>query len=221
MVYEDENIIVIFKPKGLDIHSGASGDNCVSRLLAYLDFQPGQSLSFTPAFSSRLDRNTQGLVTAAKNAPALRELNRLVREHRIKKEYRAVLCGKMQPPKGTIIKYLSRGEGGERVRVSDIPLEGYRKSETRYRTLSLNGELSTVEIDLITGRKHQIRAVFAHAGCPVLGDTKYGSRQMNIKYGKKSQELTAFRLTFFPEKDSPLAYLYGKRVEAEENYEER
>ena len=221
MVYEDENILIVYKPQGLVVHDDDhdTSDTLIARVLHYLykkgSYTPQSEQSFTPALCNRLDRNTSGLVIAAKNAAALREMNRLIREDRIHKSY---LCITVSPPpkkQDTIRAYHMKPQNGKTVKISSRKLDGYKEIITGYNVLSRNENLCLVKIDLITGRTHQIRAHMAFVGAPLLGDDKYGKPDINRKYNAKYQQLCAYRLVFEPEKDSSLGYLSGKRFTCE------
>ncbi len=222
IVYEDNNILIVFKPIGLVVHDDdrKSEDTLIDRVLHYLYksgvYVPEKENSFTPALCNRLDRNTCGLVIAAKNSAALREVNRLIRENRIHKSYLCI-TSKTPPRKhDTLHAYHYRPDGCKTVKISEKKLEGYHEIITKYNVLSVNGKLSLVKIDLITGRTHQIRAHMAFIGAPLLGDNKYGNIAINKRYNVKYQQLCAYKLFFEPEKDSLLSYLSGKRFISEQ-----
>ena len=217
IVYEDENLLLVQKPAGLVVHDDdrQSEDTLIARVLHYLyksgSYRPEQEYAFAPALCNRLDRNTSGLVLAAKNAAALRELNRLIRENRIHKSY---LCITASPPpkkQDTLHAYHYKPQNGKTVKISARKLQGYREIITQYHVLAQKDGLCLVKIDLITGRTHQIRAHMAFVHAPLLGDDKYGNPEKNRQYHCKYQQLCAYRLYFDPEKDSPLSYLRGKR----------
>ena len=202
------------------VHSDAGhADHClVDNLHAYLqqkgDYHPEQEQSFAPAICNRLDRNTEGLVLAAKDAATLRELNRLIRENRIQKTYLCVLTA--TPPKQTDILHAYHWKDAKTntVTISDRPKVGYREIITEYRVLQQQNELCLAEITLHTGRTHQIRAHMAHIGAPLAGDYKYGNHRKKESLHLKHQLLCAYQLQFHPEADSCLAYLNGKTVTA-------
>lgn len=222
IVYEDDHILIVFKPVGLVVHDDdrKSEDTLINRVLHHLyksgTYIPEKENSFTPALCNRLDRNTCGLVIAAKNAAALREVNRLIRENRIHKSYLCITA-KAPPKKCDILHaYHYKPDGSKFVKISAKNLEGYREIITKYNVLSANGKLSLVKVDLVTGRTHQIRAHMAFIGAPLLGDNKYGNTEINKQYNEKYQQLCAYKLFFETEKDSLLAYLNGKRFVSEQ-----
>ncbi len=217
VVYEDENILLCDKPCGLVVHedNDNSADTLINRILSYLyqkgEFDPANEQSFTPALVNRIDRNTSGIVIAAKNAEALRILNQKVRDREIEKLYLCAVFGCPKQKEATLTGYLKKFSEENRVIVSDKPQPGFLTIKTKYRVLQSKGELSLVEADLLTGRTHQIRAHFAHIGCPLLGDGKYGENAQNKKYGAKTQALCSYKLKFkFTTEAGILSYLDGR-----------
>lgn len=217
VIYEDENILIVYKPAGLVVHDDdkKTEDTLIARVLGYLyksgSYCPENENSFTPALCNRLDRNTSGLVIAAKNAAALREINRLIRENRIHKSYYCVTVNKPPKKQDTAKAYHFRPNGSKTVKVSFKKLNGYHDMITKYNLLSVSGRLCLLKIDLITGRTHQIRAHMALLGAPLLGDEKYGIHDINKQYNEKYQLLCAYRITFDPENNTLFSYLSGKR----------
>ena len=217
VLLENEDLAVLYKPTHLLCHSDRTGDpDLVSAFLAYLgekgEFVPDKENSFTPSICNRLDRGTEGLVIAAKTYPALRDMNAIIREDRVRKEYLTITVG--APPKGRHEAWLYHSEKNNKVTVRPQPAEGYKKIITEVEVLEQNGPFALCRIGLVTGRTHQIRAHLAFLGAPVLGDIKYGNRKMNERTGFKTQALCAVRLTFgeIPPENT-LQYLTGKTVE--------
>lgn len=213
IVYEDKNIIVVYKPIGLDSHSNGENnpDTLINRVKLYLhnkkEYIPDAESSFSPALCSRLDRNTSGIVTAAKSAAALREMNEGIKSGYVHKLYQCITLGK--PPKSNDILHgwHYRDEGRNMVRISDEKKDGYKEIRTGYEILEEKSGMALLKIRLYTGRSHQIRAHLAHIGCPILGDGKYGNIAANKRHGIFRQALCAVELQFdFPE-SSPLFYL--------------
>ena len=172
--------------------------------------------SFTPALCNRIDRNTGGIVIAAKNAETLRIMNDKIRDREIDKFYLAVVLGRMNPPEGRLESFLLKDEAKKQVAVYRRPVPGGKNALTLYKTLRVKDGLSLVECELLTGRTHQIRAQFADAGCPLLGDGKYGRERENKKYGRSGQALYSYKLTFsFPTDAGILNSLKGKTFTVE------
>ncbi len=217
VVYEDENIMLVDKPAGLVVHedNDNTADTLINRILSCLyrngEFNPECENSFTPALVNRIDRNTSGIVIAAKNAESLRVLNQKVRDREIKKLYLCAVSGKPEPSSATLTAYLKKLAEENRVLISDKPRPDYLTIKTKYWVLESRGGLSLVEVDLLTGRTHQIRAHFAHIGHPLLGDGKYGENAINKRYGAKFQALCSYKLKFeFTTDAGRLEYLNGR-----------
>ena len=181
IVYEDDQIILVDKRPGLAVHphDGAEyGRTLIDHIQAYLyqkrEWNPRGENSFAPALCNRIDRNTGGIVIAAKTAEALRVMNQKIKDREMDKRYLAIVEGIPKPQKGTLKGYLFKDAKKNRVFVTDTPQTGSKSCETRYEVLASHQGLSLVECELVTGRTHQIRAQFAHAGHPLLGDGKYG-----------------------------------------------
>ena len=216
IVYEDENILLCDKRPGLAVHphDGAEyGRTLIDHIQAYLyakgEWKPREEHAFAPALCNRIDRNTGGIVIAAKNAEALRIMNEKIKNREMDKRYLAVIHGTMKPREGALQGYLFKDAVKNRVYVTRQPQKGAKSCETRYRTLAVREGLSLVECELVTGRTHQIRAQFAAAGHPLLGDGKYGKAE--TRYDRKYQALYAYRLTFaFTTDSGVLSYLNGR-----------
>ena len=220
VAYEDENILIVDKKPGVLCHDaeGWSPTTLIAEIQAYLrqkgEWRPEEENSFAPALCNRIDRNTGGLVIAAKNAEALRIMDEKIKNREIEKYYLCVVLGTPKPARGRLEGFLFKDAKKNQVYVYDEPRLGALSAVTEYRTLANRGELSLVECHLITGRTHQIRAQMAHAGCPLLGDGKYGRERKNRDYGEKMQLLHSYRLRFaFTTDSGALSYLDGKTVE--------
>ena len=195
IVYEDENILLI--------------DHIQAYLYAKREWRPREENSFTPALCNRIDRNTGGIVIAAKTAEALRVLNQKIKDREIDKRYLCIVHGTPKPAQGTLEGYLFKDAVKNRVYVTSTPQKGAKTCATRYKVLQSKNGLSLVECELITGRTHQIRAQMAAAGYPLLGDGKYG--KLDKQYDRKIQALYSYKLTFcFTTDSGSLAYLNGK-----------
>ena len=216
VVYEDENFAVLYKPAHLLCHSDRTGDaNLVDAFAAYLEakgeYDPHAEKRFAPALCNRLDRGTEGLVLAAKSYAALRDLNAIIRDDMMKKEYLTITVG--APPQGRFVAWLQHSEKNNKVHIHARESEDYKQIITEVTVIRQAGPFALCRIGLITGRTHQIRAHLAYLGHPVLGDIKYGNHKMNERTGLKTQALCAQRLTFgrIPEENT-LQYLSGRVI---------
>ncbi len=219
VVYEDENIILVNKRPGVVVHEDSDGkDNTlIMHIQAYLyrkgEYDPTEEQSFAPALCNRIDRNTGGIVIAAKNAAALRIMNEKIKNNEISKFYMCAVHGKMPKMSDTLHGYLIKDSSANMVKVYDRKVGDAKEIITRYRVLSENVEKSLLEVELVTGRTHQIRAHMAYIGHPLLGDGKYGINKSDREKGYKYQALYAYRLRFdFNDSDGELGYLRGKEV---------
>ena len=217
IVYEDENILLLDKKPGVLCHSAGTWDynTLIANVQAYMaqkgEWKPKEENSFAPALCNRIDRNTGGIVIAAKNAEALRILNDKIRGREIEKSYLCVVCGRPRPAEGRLEGYLFKDAVKNQVYVTKKPQPGAKTAVTEYRTLQSRRGLSLVECRLLTGRTHQIRAQMAAAGCPLLGDGKYGRERINRTYGETGQMLYSYKLTFtLPTDAGILEYLRGR-----------
>ena len=217
LLYEDENVLLVNKPAGLIVHEDDREvfDTLINRILHYLyekkEYDPRRENSFVPALCNRIDRNTSGIVLAAKNAAALRELNQKIKDRQVQKRYLCVVHGRMPQPQQTLTAYLKKDADKNQVRVYDQPIPGGRTIRTAYQVLAEKDGLSLLKIDLLTGRTHQIRAHMAHLGHPLLGDSKYGKNREDRQMGYRFQALCAYQVTFsFAGEEGPLSYLTGK-----------
>ncbi len=215
IVYEDDHIILVDKHPGIAVHphDGTEyGRTLIDHIQAYLyqkkEWRPREENAFTPALCNRIDRNTGGIVIAAKTAEALRVMNQKIKDREMDKRYLAIVEGTPKPKEGSLKGYLFKDEKKNRVFVTDKPQPGSKTCQTNYKVLTSEKGLSLVECELITGRTHQIRAQFAHAGHPLLGDGKYG--KLDKKYGRNYQALYSYKLTFcFTTDAGALNYLNG------------
>ena len=222
IVYEDENILLADKKPGVLCHSAGVWDynTLIANIQAYLaqkgEWRPREENSFAPALCNRIDRNTGGIVIAAKNAEALRILNDKIRDREIEKYYLCAVQGRPRPPEGRLENYLFKDAQKNQVFVKAKPEPGAKTAVTEYKLLRSKGPLSLVECRLLTGRTHQIRVQMAHAGWPLLGDGKYGRERFNKDYDEKGQALYSYKLRFdFPTDAGILEYLRGREFQVE------
>ncbi len=222
IVYEDAHILLVDKRPGLAVHphDGAEyGRTLIDHIQAYLyqkrEWVPRAENAFTPALCNRIDRNTGGIVIAAKTAEALRVMNQKIKDREIDKRYLAIVEGTPKPREGSLKGYLFKDAKKNRVFVSDTPQPGAKSCQTNYEVLSSRNGLSLVECQLITGRTHQIRAQFAHAGHPLLGDGKYG--KLDKRFDRSYQALYSYKLTFrFTTDAGALSYLDGRSFQVDQ-----
>ena len=223
IVYEDENLLLADKKPGVLCHSAGKWDynTLIANIQAYAyqkgEWRPREEHSFAPALCNRIDRNTGGIVIAAKTAEALRILNEKIRDREIEKRYLCVVHGRPKPPEGRLEGWLFKDAKRNQVYVKDRPEPGAKTAVTDYRLLQSRNGLSLVECTLQTGRTHQIRAQMAHAGWPLLGDGKYGSERQNRRYDETGgQALYSYCLRFdFPTDAGALNYLRGREFRVE------
>ncbi len=221
IVYEDEQILLVDKRPGQAVHphDGAEyGRTLIDHIQSYLyqkrEWRPREENAFTPALCNRIDRNTGGIVIAAKTAEALRVMNQKIKDRELDKRYLAIVEGVPKPRVGSLKGYLFKDAKKNRVFVSDSPQPGSKSCQTNYQVLASEKGLSLVECELITGRTHQIRAQFAHAGHPLLGDGKYG--KLDKRFDRNYQALYSYKLTFaFTTPAGSLEHLNGKSFQVE------
>ncbi len=210
VVYEDGNILVVSKPSGIAVHG--EKDGLLERVVGYLcekgEYAPNLEHTFRPALCNRIDKNTSGLVIAAKNAAALRIINEKLKNREIDKFYIMRVEKIPNPPSGKISGYTLKNERERKVYFYETPVKGAKPALTFYRALGSSG---LVEAQLISGRTHQIRASFSHIGCPLSGDVKYGAKKNNRN---DFQQLCAYKLKFsFKTPAGELEYLNNKVIE--------
>ena len=222
IVYEDENILLVNKKVGLVVHEDDEGssDTLIGRILHYLynkkEYDPAKESSFVPALCNRIDRNTSGIVICAKNAESLRILNQKIKDRELSKHYLCVTVGIPEKKEAELKAYLIKDETSNQVKIYPDMREGAKTVITNYSIIKENREkqLALLDVDLITGRTHQIRAHLAYEGYPLLGDGKYGINRINRQYNIKTQALCAYKLTFsFTTDAGCIAYLDGKSFE--------
>lgn len=201
VVYRDENILVVNKAAGIEVTGEGSLTERINNILT----------DTTAAPVHRLDRNTMGLVVFALNKTAENELLASFKERDIDKTYNCVVVGNPKQPSAKLKAFLFKDAKKSLVYVSDTQKQGYLPIETHYRVVKNLGELSLLEVKLVTGRTHQIRAHLAHIKLPILGDGKYGINKINRRYRVKTQLLCCTKVTFHF-KQGALKYLDGKSV---------
>lgn len=222
VIYEDENIILVDKEPGLVVHedNDNTADTLINRIKNYLyrkgEYNPDEEYSFAPALCNRIDRNTGGIVIAAKNAESLRVLNQKVKDRELTKLYLCAVNGVPNPREARLTAYLYKNEKENRVIISDKKTPENRTIVTAYRVLKEKNGDSLLEVDLITGRTHQIRAHMAYIGHFLLGDGKYGVNKINKEKGYPYQALYSYKLIFnFTTDGGILSYLNGKEFTAD------
>ena len=219
ITYEDDNIVIVEKWPGVLVHPDQKGaePSLTDYVLSYLnekgDYIPERELTFTPAPCNRLDRNTSGVVVFGKNFEALRGVNEMIRDGKVKKYYQALVKGRIKD--GLYKGYISKDENENISKVYDSKAPNTKEISMEVKTIQSNGAFSLLEIDLITGRSHQIRAHLSHLGNPIIGDFKYGDKKINSyfdnKFGLNYQFLYAYKL-IFKGGEGRLEYLKNKTI---------
>ena len=219
IIYEDENIMLLNKRPGVSVHEDENGstNTLITHVQAYLyqkgEYRPDEEQSFAPALCNRIDRNTGGIVIAAKNAEALRVMNEKIKQREIDKFYLAAVHGIPKPESATIKGWLLKDDKQNIVRVYEKnPPRSAKEIITKYKVVAKRQDSSLIEVELLTGRTHQIRAHMAHIGHPLVGDGKYGINKNDRSKGYKYQALYSYRLRFSFDTENPtvLDYLNGK-----------
>ncbi len=224
IVYEDENIMLLNKRPGVLVHEDteAKENTLIMHVKAYLyskgEYDPEAENSFSPALCNRIDRNTGGIVIAAKNAEALRVMNEKIRNNEIRKFYLCVVHGVPKKSSATLCGWLRKDSANNLVEVRDERFSGAKEIITKYKVKKAMGDRALLEVELVTGRTHQIRAHMAHIGHSLLGDGKYGINRQEKKDGYKYQALYSYKLKFLASaEENILSYLTSKEFSINEN----
>lgn len=202
IIYEDENILLINKPVGLICHSDdkESYNTLISHIKAYLyckgEYIPEKENSFVPSLCNRIDRNTQGIVIAAKNAAALKIINEKIKNREIKKYYLCLVYKKPEKNHDILKGYMLKNSKTNTVKVYNKQIEDSKTAITEYKYISSSKDIALLKIYLITGRTHQIRCHMASIGHPLIGDGKYGQNAINKNYPYRFQTLCSYKITF-------------------------
>ena len=219
IIYEDSNMLLVEKWPGVLVHSDKNSkdatltDYVLSHLYDRGEFNPEEEVTFTPSPCNRLDRNTSGIVIYGKNYESLKLLNEMIRERSIKKYYIALVIGKIKD--GVYEGYIKKDRTNNKSSVSNALEKNSKKVSMRVKNVNTCGIYSLIELELITGRSHQLRAHLAYSGNAIVGDSKYGVSNINSffynKYGLDYQYLYAYKLNFrsCPEK---LNYMENKTI---------
>lgn len=220
IVYEDEHMVIVEKWPDVLVHSDTKNSEeptLTDYVLSYLndkgDYLPENEVTFTPAACNRLDRNTSGMVIFGKTFEGLKGINEAIREDEVKKYYYTLAKGKIR--NGLCEAYIVKNPETNVSKIYDTEVKNSKKIAMEINTVESNGAYSFIEINLITGRSHQIRAHLAHLGNPIIGDNKYGDKKLNSffesKYGLNYQYLYAYKLNF-RKINGKLEYLTNKTI---------
>ena len=223
IIFEDENILIVDKPLGVLSHpdSGADRNTLIDRILNYLykkgEFDTDISSSFTPAICNRLDRNTGGLVVCGKNLGTVQQINKTILDNNMKKYYLAIVKGVIKE-KGILKGYHAKDDATNQVKISEKEFENSKKVHTEYEPIKYTDDFTMLKINLITGKTHQIRAHLQSINHPIVGDRKYGDKEINNwvkeKFAVNNQLLHAQEI-FFEKSDGIIKYLEGQAFSSE------
>lgn len=216
IVYQDDDVLIVNKPEGMLSQKSTSTDVSINEyILDYLiksnSINKDNLVNYKPSIVNRLDRNTTGLIIAAKNLKSAQYLSRIIRDRQVNKYYKCIVCGEFDKS-GAYKAFLTKDTVTNKVNITDKPINNNSELiETSYELLSCENDLSVLKVHLITGKSHQIRAHLAYLGYPILGDKKYGNNNINKKYKVKNQLLHAYRLEF-PQGDSEYSFEFSNKV---------
>lgn len=206
IVFEDQNVVICHKPCGMETtkQDKMFDSECLEDVLPYKAMH-------------RLDKNTEGLVIMAKNDMSYAELHNAFKTHLVTKKYLAIVSGKVKENEN-LVAYLIKDSKHNIVKIFDKKVEHSEQIKTNYKLLSSLNGISLLEVELLTGKTHQIRAHLAHEGIYILGDEKYGNKQINKQYKAKKQCLCAYKLKFNFSPSNPLEYLNNKTIETSPSF---
>lgn len=223
IIYEDDNIMLMNKDVGILSHSATweQEDNMVSSMINYLmekgDYNPEDEKTFIPSICNRLDMNTSGIIIGGKNYQSLKAINEAMKNSRIQRFYKTIVKGQVNRD-FQITSYLVKDEDKNKVEIYSNEVEGAKKIVTKVRVLKKSREFSLLEIELITGRTHQIRAHLSSINHPIIGDRKYGDFLLNEsfskEYGLMNHWLHAYKI-IFNGLEEPLKYLNGREFNSD------
>lgn len=216
IVFEDDNLLIANKKPGIPVHPDRNPqeETFIDMAITYLQEKGGYTYNgFTPSLCHRLDRNTGGIIIIAKTPEALRVMLDKIKKREVRKFYKCLVIGCPVRPYAELRHYLVKDEFKSRVFISDRKKPGAVEITTRYKVLIPGKTMSLLEVELVTGRTHQIRAHLAHIGHPIVGDDKYGSKKFNRQAGAKHQALWAYKVAFDFKDGEVLGYLKGQSFE--------